>query len=425
VTAASSRCENPKSLGTLGSLERTIKVLRQGTHRAQSLEHTLKCVMRLAPVMGITRVANVTGLDSIGIPVVMVCRPNSRSVAVSQGKGIDLASARVSGLMEAAELYHAETITLPLRLCTYEELRYEHNVVEVGDLPRRSGSHFHPNLRLLWCEGHDLLNGESVFVPYEMVHTNYTTPFPDGHGCFVATSNGLASGNNASEAISHGLCEVVERDATTLWKLCNDEKLEAKRLDLSSVDDPICQEILCKFEAAGLSVAVWDITSDIEIAAFACFIVPRDENAIWHCSAAAGYGCHPVREIALLRGLTEAAQVRLTVISGLRDDFPRDSYKQVLDPDVIRAIRNRITASAPTRPFTDVPTWYAEAVEEDVERELECIRRAGVRRVVMVDLTKPEFGLAVIRVIVPGLEPILEHGYHPGRRGRFMLTGQP
>jgi ribosomal protein S12 methylthiotransferase accessory factor YcaO len=31
----------------------------------------------LAPVMGITRVANVTGLDSVGIPVVMVCRPNS------------------------------------------------------------------------------------------------------------------------------------------------------------------------------------------------------------------------------------------------------------------------------------------------------------------------------------------------------------
>src|SRR5712692_6925996 len=150
-----------------GSLERTIKVLRQGTHRSQTLEHTLKCVMRLAPIMGITRVANVTGLDSVGIPVVMVCRPNSRSVAVSQGKGIDLASARASGLMEAAELYHAETITLPLRLCTYEELRYEHNVVDVDELPRDSGSHFHPNLRLLWCQGHDLLNGESVFVPYE------------------------------------------------------------------------------------------------------------------------------------------------------------------------------------------------------------------------------------------------------------------
>ena len=66
----------------------TLKALRRGTHRSASLNATLKRVLRLAPVMGITRVANVTGLDSVGIPVVMVCRPNSRSVAVSQGKGI-------------------------------------------------------------------------------------------------------------------------------------------------------------------------------------------------------------------------------------------------------------------------------------------------------------------------------------------------
>src|SRR6266436_8842473 len=148
----------------------TLKALRRGTHRSASLNDTLRHVLRLAPIMGITRVANVTGLDSVGIPVVMVCRPNSRSVAVSQGKGIDLASARASGVMEATELYHAETITLPLRLATYEELRYQHDVVDVDRLPHASGSRFHPNLRLLWCEGRDLLDGKNVFVPYEMVH---------------------------------------------------------------------------------------------------------------------------------------------------------------------------------------------------------------------------------------------------------------
>ena len=50
------------------------------------------------------------------------------------------------------------------------------------------------------------------------------------------------------------------------------------RLDLTSVDDPICQELFGKLEGAGLSVAVWDITSNIAIAAFACFIVPRNDN---------------------------------------------------------------------------------------------------------------------------------------------------
>ena len=373
--------------------------------------------------MGITRVANVTGLDTVGVPVVMVCRPNSRSVTVSQGKGLDLASARASGLMEAAELYHAETITLPLRLATYEELRYQSNVVEVDELPRDSDSRFHPNLRLLWCDGRDLLNEENVFVPYEMVHTNYTTPLPDGHGCFTASSNGLASGNATIEAVSHGICEVVERDATALWKCRDKKRLANTRLELASVDDAICQEVLEKFERAGLIAAAWDITSDIEIAAFACVIVPKQENAMWHPAVASGYGCHPAREIALLRALIEAAQVRLTVISGLRDDFRMDEYEQLLDPDLVRSIRDRVSASLPTRRFCDVPTWSSETFEEDLDRELQCIREAGIRRVIVVDLTKKIFGLPVVRVIIPGLEPMLEPEYVPGRRGRAALQG--
>ena len=406
-----------RSAGKSDSAEATPKVLHEGTHRSQSLDETLKHALRLAPVMGITRVANVTGLDTVGIPVVMVCRPNSRSVAVSQGKGIDLASARASGLMESAELYHAETITLPLRLATYEELRYQHNVVEVDDLPRGPGSLFHPDLRLLWCEGRDLLNGENVLVPYEMVHTDYTTPLPNGHGCFPATSNGLASGNKVVEAISHGICEVVERDATTRWK-GRGEKADDNRLELTSVEDAICQELVRKLERAGLSVAVWDITSDVKIAVFACLIAPRDESAMWHGAAAVGYGCHPAREIALVRALTEAAQARLTVIAGLRDDFRGDTYEQLLDPDVVREVRSRFTASVPARQFRDTPTWDGATLEEDVEHELKCIRQAGVRRVVVVDLTKPEFGLPVVRVIVPGLEPIPGTGYVPGRRAQ-------
>jgi YcaO-like protein with predicted kinase domain len=273
----------------------------------------------------------------------------------------------------------------------------------------------------LWCEGRDLFNGETVLVPYEMVHTNYTMPFPDGHGCFTPSSNGLASGNDMIEAISHGICEVVERDATALWKLRDEEKLEKNRLDLASVDDAICQDVLGKLERAGLTVAAWDITSDIKIAAFACLVVPKEDNAMWHVAVAAGYGCHPAREIALLRALTEAAQVRLTIIAGLRDDFGIDAYEQMLNPDLVKTVRCRISASEPTRCFRDVPTWSYETFEEDVECELKCVEKTGIRRVVIVDLTKAEFGLRVVRVIVPDLEPMPEPGYVPGRRGRAVL----
>ena len=400
----------------------TPKVLRRGTHRSASLDDTLNRVLRLAPVMGITRVANVTGLDSVGIPVVMVCRPNSRSVAVSQGKGIDLASARASGLMEATELYHAETVTLPLRLASYEELRYQHNVIEVNDLPRGFDSRFHPFLRLPWCEGRDLLTGASLLVPYEMVHTNYTVPLPDGYGCFSASSNGLASGNTLIEAISQGICEVIERHATTVWN--RRKGLEGDRLELTSIDDPISREIIRKFESAGLVVAIWDITTDIKIAAFGCLIMPRDE-AVWHCAAAAGHGCHPARQIALLRALTEAAQTRLTVISGLRDDFRSDTYEQLQDLEVVRTIRDSVTISKPTRRFSDVPNWDADTFEDDVEWELKCLKESGVQRVIAVDLTKPEFDLPVVRIIVPGLEPMLESGYVPGSAAQSAIAGTP
>ncbi|MCB1762399.1 MAG: YcaO-like family protein, partial [Gammaproteobacteria bacterium] len=110
------------------------------------------------PVMGITRIANVTGLDCTGIPVVMVARPNSRSISVFQGKGVTLEAAMASGLMEAVESYHAETITKPLTFASYEELRYTHRVLHPAALPKSPDSLFHPTQPLLWIESYDLLN---------------------------------------------------------------------------------------------------------------------------------------------------------------------------------------------------------------------------------------------------------------------------
>ncbi|MFM7593329.1 MAG: YcaO-like family protein, partial [Isosphaeraceae bacterium] len=69
-----------------------------------------------------------------------------------------------------------------------------------------------PDYSLAWVEGVDLMGGGATWVPYEMVHTDFTEPAAAGAGCFVCGSNGLASGNHMLEAIAHGLCELVERD---------------------------------------------------------------------------------------------------------------------------------------------------------------------------------------------------------------------
>ena len=189
-----------------------------GTHRICAPRETLARLLPLLPAMGITRVANVTGLDRTGIPVVTVCRPNSRSVAVSQGKGLTLEAAKASGVMEAVEVWHAERIMLPLKMASLEEMRREHRLANVARLPQAAGSPFHQELPLLWVEGEDLLGGGATWVPVELVSANYTLPLPPGSGCFQANTNGLASGNHRLEAVSHALCEVVERDATTLWR---------------------------------------------------------------------------------------------------------------------------------------------------------------------------------------------------------------
>lgn len=366
--------------------------------------------------MGITRVADVTGLDSVGIPVVMVCRPKSRSVAVSQGKGIDLESARASGLMECAELYHAETMTLPLRLASYEELRYEHAVIEIAELPHGNDSRFDPNLRLLWCEAYDLVSSESLLVPYELVHTDFTIPLPEGHGCFISGSNGLASGNNIAEAISHGLCEVIERDATTLWQLHGNDRISRGRVDLKTIADPLCNQLITQLQSAGLLVSVWEITTDIQIATFACYIMPPEGGLMWHAAVAEGFGCHPAREVALVRAITEAAQTRLTVISGARDDFDREDYNHWLDPDFARGLRRRLSEEPPPRDFAEVPTYTGDILEDDIRCQLGALAKAGIRRVAVIDLSKSLFGFSVVRVIVPGLEPVLARAYRPGPR---------
>src|SRR4051812_19172250 len=98
------------------------KAFRQETHRTTSPTETVARMKTWMGLMGITRIANLTGLDRIGIPVVAVYRPNARSVAVSQGKGVTLAAAQASGLMESIEAYHAENLNLPLRLASYREM---------------------------------------------------------------------------------------------------------------------------------------------------------------------------------------------------------------------------------------------------------------------------------------------------------------
>jgi len=386
----------------------------------------LETLARLTPFlssMGITRVANVTGLDNIGIPVVMVCRPNSRSLSVSQGKGLDLDEAKVSGLMEAAELFHAENIDRPLVFETYAKLRRQVHVAEPDVLPGMSDTSFRPNLRLFWIEGHDLLNGASVWVPNELVHTDSRLPSPPGEGCFLQSSTGLAAGNEVLEAVNQGICEVIERDSRSLWDLLPLQRREKTKIRLETVNDPACRRVLEMFKDAGVAVAAWNVTSDLGVPSFASYIVPEFDDAFRRLFTAGGYGCHPSRNIALLRALLEAAQSRLTVISGARDDVPRSEYVRHRHRRTLNSFRSKILKAKYGIDFQEIPTFDGATSKEVLEGLLEGLQRAGIQQVIAVDLTKSQFGIPVVRIVIPNLEgPNASSRYAPGPRARERLA---
>jgi YcaO-like protein with predicted kinase domain len=241
------------------------KRFRDGTHRVVDPEATLARVMPLAARMGITRVAVLTGLDSIGIPVAAAVRPNSRSIAQHQGKGVTLAAAKVSAVMEAAETYHAETITLPLRLASFDELGSA--AAAPARLPLAPGAAALGKAvtaeRILWVEAQELMAGAPLWVPFELVSTDFTQLPPAGGAIFQATTNGLAAGNTWLEAVLHALYEVVERDAVAIWRAAGATTQDARAVDLDTVDAASCRRLLALFARAGMRLRVWDVSSDV------------------------------------------------------------------------------------------------------------------------------------------------------------------
>ena len=412
------------STSSPGPLSQTVKTFMAGTHRCVSTGETLQRISPWLPLMGITRVANITGLDTLGIPVVMVCRPNARSLSVAQGKGTTLDAARVSGLMESIEFWHAERITRPLVIGGVRDLKFSRHLINVARLPRLTVSTFDEHHRTLWIEGHCLLANRATWVPYECVHTDYRLPLPPGSGSFPMNSNGLASGNHPLEAITHAICEVIERDASALWFAGGDVARRTLRLTLDTVTDATCRQLLDNFARAGVLTAVWDTTSDIGVPSFVCEIVDDEAHSASATGPSIGMGCHPSPGIALARALTEAAQSRLTGIASSRDDLAPTDYQLFRSGDLIAPIRAEFRDVPTSIDYQTIQGRICETFEADLDYLLEALRAVGIAEVIVVDLTHENLGLPVVRIIIPGLEaPHESPGYVPGPRARARQQG--
>ena len=389
------------------------KAFRRGTHRLVDPCETLARWRPFSSRMGITRLGNITGLDRIGIPVAVAVRPNSRSVSVSQGKGLDLTQAMASALMEAIEGFHAEEIGDGSRV-SYRDIAASGRAVVDPLALCTTGRPFDGDAAISWLEGFDLLQQEPCWVPAEVVHTDYTQPL-DGY--FLAGSNGLASGNHLVEAISAGICELVERDAVALWSASGIRARAQRALDIASVDDPDCRVLLAKYDHAGIVVRLWNVTSDIGIPAFVCDIRDQSTPEPGRLHHFHGGGCHPDRSIALSRALTEAAQTRLTYIAGIRDDLLPAEYEESPSAEIVDALLDALRADNTPHSFQEVPGFTADDLGLDLSWELQRLHSAGFERGIAVNLTRPEFEIPVVRMVIPKLEGDIRHPhYTPGHR---------
>jgi YcaO-like protein with predicted kinase domain len=392
------------------------------SHRSKSPAETFEAISRFMPAMGITRLANITGLDSIGLPTYTAIRPNSRSLSTAQGKGLDDAAAKTSALMESIESWHAENIRLPLRFESYAKLRTEVEVVDVARVTVAARRTAHVDKPLLWAPGEDLFRHVETFVPYDLVTMNTVRP-PENQATFLISTDGLAAGNHVLEAVVHGLCERIERDAAALWFAST---ATPRPVDLATVSDPDCRRLLRLVEDADIAATAWNITSDVGIPTYACYVMepPGRETGrglgFYH-----GFACHLNPTIALFRAIIEAVQSRVTFISGSRDDLFYENYEQVRDASHLRGMWEEIVAGQKdAEPFGSPASLAGATFEDDVRILLGALERANLHDAVAVDLSHPDVNIAVVKIIVPGLEVMPEPGLRPGERVRAVREAE-
>ncbi|MEM7541896.1 MAG: YcaO-like family protein [Pseudomonadota bacterium] len=359
--------------------------------RSRAAEDTLSEILPQIENAGITRVSNITGLDTIGLPVVQAIRPNARSISVSLGKGATVAAAAVSAIMEGYELYQAEHIRAPLYSASALELT-KVDLKLFDPLMRRSPDELAPQ-PLLWVEATDLITGGPAMVPHDLVSMDFSHQSQFGNSPFLRSSNGLASGNTEDEAIVHAVCEIIERDAMTLWHFSDDTYRSSMAIDQTALPDRL-QELLAPIHDGGMQTNLHELTSEIAVPVFACEI---GGGAHEPHRALAGFGCHPDPLWAAERAILEAAQSRLTMIAGSRDDLLKSQYGGRI---------HQTSSVAGTRPFPVSPSELPSDTNRSREYLIDRVKRLALD-LIGVEMTGV-FGLPVWRVIIPQLEPPCE-----------------
>ncbi|TDA37615.1 MAG: YcaO-related McrA-glycine thioamidation protein [Candidatus Methanomethylicota archaeon] len=389
------------------------KRYKEGTHRARLPNETLEWLEEIYSKADITRVADITGLDRIGIPVFTAMRPLAAegAITVYTGKGHTPQEAKISAIMEAIERFSGEPRDIGMVKGSYEALCKSYRVLDPFTLNLPKLRRYSHNENLEWVQGHSLISGEEIFVPAEAVFH----PYRRENQLFRTNTNGLATGNVIEEAILHGLLEVIERDAWSLFEL---GVIKGKDLQVDHCN--LAGELLRKFRDASVQVYIKNITSDIGIPTIAVAI--DDEVTKDPALLSLGVGSHLVPEVALVRALTEAAQSRLTTIHGTREDTYKAVFARRIGYERMKRLNRRwFEESDEKTKMSELEGFDSDDVLEDIRYIINKLREAGLNELIVVDLTRREVSVPAVRVIVPGLEVYALDKERIGRRALEKL----
>jgi YcaO-like protein with predicted kinase domain len=391
------------------------------SHRTVLPRDALARVRAQASRIPITRLSDLTPLDRLRLPVFSATTPLARDLTTHMGKGLDADAAQLSAMMEAVERVSAEQVERPTRRLSLRRISEETSAAidpRAFDLP--DDSSFCDDGPIAWIDGWDLVRNETVWVPLDLA----ITPPEDGVLHHVDT-NGLAAGSTLLEAVVHAVCEVIERDALGLHLFRSsfgaaEDQVDGRRIAPESLP-PACQEWTERISRNGLSLETELLDSDIGIAVFRSVLTDhaypcsRDGNT----RRFVGLGASPNAEVAATRSVTEAVQSRVAAVQGARDSFNalsgpwRPSIRGVHLRDV--EARSRVTLS-------DIPTFSTNDLLEDLRYLLNRLKDAGFDRVIVVNLSRRDFGLPVVRIRVPGLTPFAVNRRRLGWRClRYLL----
>ena len=276
---------------------------------------------------------------------------------------------------------------------------------------------FDPASQIEWSPVWSLSRQEVRYLPTAFCYFDY--PLPRDQRYCVGCSNGNAAGNTIEEAILQGFFELVERDSVALWWY---NRVSRPGVDLSSFQEPYLPDLADCLAAHQREMYVLDLTSDLEIPVFAAW--SRRTSAGSKSSDGAeqivmGFGAHLDAKIAMLRAVTEMNQMLSYLLQAPPDKVYSD---HVTDLETVHWLKTATMENQPyLTPAADAPRRtaadYKPALNDDVTQDVyDCqrlVESQGLEMLVL-DQTRPEIGLPVVKVIVPGLRHFWAR-FAPGR----------